>query len=88
MSVAHRFTRLFGLQSLTELKACSPLALYHCAVTKKLFQNVLFFVLFFIRSSDFHASVYKMIVADSQSGKEKFNYLVFWAYHHCWHTVT
>ena len=32
MSVAHRFTRLFGLQSLTELKACAPLALYHCAV--------------------------------------------------------
>ena len=30
MSVAHRFTWLFGLQSLTELKACSPLALYHC----------------------------------------------------------
>ena len=30
MSVAHRFTWLFALQSLTELKACSPLALYHC----------------------------------------------------------
>ena len=35
MSVAHRFTWLLGLQSLTELKACSPLALYHCAVLHK-----------------------------------------------------
>ena len=32
MSVAHRFTWLFGLQSLTELKACSQLKLYHCAI--------------------------------------------------------
>ena len=29
MSVAHTFTWLFGLQGLTELKACAPLALYH-----------------------------------------------------------
>ena len=32
MFVAHRFMLLFGLQSLTELKACSPLAFYHCAM--------------------------------------------------------
>ena len=32
MLLAHRFTWLFGLQSLIELKACSPLALYYCAV--------------------------------------------------------
>ena len=34
MSMAHRFTWLFGLQSLTELKACSPLTLYHSAFFK------------------------------------------------------
>ena len=28
--MAHRFTWLFGLQILTELKACSSLAIYHC----------------------------------------------------------
>ena len=39
MSVAHRFTCLFGLQSLTELKACSPLVFYHCASFKSSLQS-------------------------------------------------
>ena len=41
MSVADRFTWLFGLQSLTELKACSPLELYHCEIicNKKIYQD-------------------------------------------------
>ena len=41
MSVAHRFTWLFGLHSLTELKACSPLALYHCALIKQMHKTCL-----------------------------------------------
>ena len=35
MSVTHILTWLFELQGLTEQKACSPLALYHCEEKEK-----------------------------------------------------
>ena len=34
---------------------------------------------YFISSSDFHSSAYKMTDADSQSGTKYLNYLVVWA---------